>query len=74
MTKLDTLFAYKRRLVVASEQLEAFRDELLDDVRTARSLADMGNCHLIREQVIRAIDRVGIAVAFIDKKMKEAQQ
>ena len=74
MTRLDTLFAYKRRLVVASEQLEAFRDELLDDVRTARSLDDMGNCHLIREQVIRAIDRVGIAVAFIDKKMKEAQQ
>lgn len=74
MTKLDTLFAYKRRLIVASEQLEAFRDELLDDARTARSLDDMGNCHLIREQVIRAIDRVGVAVAFIDKKMKEAQQ
>jgi len=74
MTRLDILFAYKRRLIVASEQLEAFRDELLDDACHAQNFADIGNCHLIREQVIKAIDRVANAVKFIDKKMKEAQQ
>ena len=74
MTRLDILFAYKRRLIVASEQLEAFRDELLDDACHAQNFADMGNCHLIRDQVIKALERVGNAVMIIDTKMKEAQQ